>query len=154
MSRLSSRLRIFSKAIPYLVGKPWRRRPVTVRRVLVAHRLLLGDTLLLAPLLKKLQTAYPGAEVVVTCSPSIAPLFAMQPYGAKVLPYNPRDAATVKAILKSGPYDLAIVAGDQRYSWLALAAGSRWLVAYAADTAVWKRWPLNETPAYPAEAGA
>ncbi|MCY0387712.1 glycosyltransferase family 9 protein [Robbsia sp. Bb-Pol-6] len=149
MSRLSGRLRIFSRALPRLLLKPWRREPRTVGRVLIAHRLLLGDTLLLAPLLKKVREQHPDAAIVLTCPPAVAPLFACRPYGATALPYDPRSAASIARIVASGPYDLAIVAGDQRYAWLALAADSRWIVAYQADTPAWKRWPIDALPRFP-----
>ncbi|MGI4857257.1 MAG: glycosyltransferase family 9 protein [Janthinobacterium lividum] len=149
MSRLSGRLRIFARALPRLLLKPWRREPRAVRRVLIAHRLLLGDTLLLTPLLKKLREQYPDAVIALTCPPAVAPLFAGQPYGAIALSYDPRSVASVARILASGPYDLAIIAGDQRYSWLALAAGSRWIVAHEAETVAWKRWPIDALPRFP-----
>lgn len=55
MSRLPGRIRIFARALPRLIGKPWRRRPASVQRILIAHHLLLGDTLLLTPLVAKLR---------------------------------------------------------------------------------------------------
>ena len=61
---------------------------------------------------------------------------------------------SVSAIIASGPYDLGIVAGDNRHAWLALAAGCRWIVGHAGDVPAWKNWPLDEGRPYPAEPAA
>ncbi|HRO58373.1 MAG TPA: glycosyltransferase family 9 protein [Burkholderiaceae bacterium] len=149
MSRLSGRFRIFARALPRLLLKPLRRRPRQIRRVLIAHHLLLGDTLLLAPLLAKLRARYPDAEIALACPPATLPLFGGHPFQATALPFDRHDASSIAAILHSGPYDLGIVPGDNRYSWLALAAGCRWIVAHSGDAPAWKNWPVDETVPYP-----
>jgi len=149
MSRLSGRIRIFARALPRLVLKPWRRKPTKLRRILIAHHLLLGDTLLLTPLIAKLREEHPQAEIALACPKAIVPLFAMRPFNLTILPFDPRDLLTVRAVLDSGPYDLGIVAGDNRHSWLALGAGCRWIVAHSNDIPAWKNWPVNEQVPYP-----
>ncbi|XZG70628.1 glycosyltransferase family 9 protein [Chitinibacteraceae bacterium HSL-7] len=155
MSRAAGRLLIFSRALPRLLARlplrllGLRRRPEQVKRVLVAHHLLLGDTLMLTPLLAQLRQRYPAAEIVMTCPVAVAPLYATHPYGVTVLPFAPKRADTVRAIVQSGPYDLALVPGDTRHAWLALAAGSRWIVAHDGDKPAWKDWPVDEALAYP-----
>ncbi|TKC83170.1 glycosyltransferase family 9 protein [Trinickia terrae] len=149
MSRLPGRIQIFARALPRLALKPLRRKAAHApRRVLIAQHLLLGDTLLLTALLAKLRAQFPRAQISLACPKAIVPLFAGRPFGVDALPFDPRDAMSVKNVLHSGPYDLGIVAGDNRYSWLALGAGCRWIVAHAGDTA-WKNWPLNERVPYP-----
>ncbi|WP_347556232.1 glycosyltransferase family 9 protein [Robbsia sp. KACC 23696] len=154
MSRLTGRIRILRSVFPGVFCKARRRRPTDIARILIVHRLRLGDALLLAPLLKKLRLTYPDAHIALTCSPSLLSLFAGQPYGITVLPYEPRDGDTVADIIASGPYDLAFVLGDNRYAWLALAAGSRWIVAQDADMPAWKRRPIDELRPYPPTPGA
>jgi ADP-heptose:LPS heptosyltransferase len=149
MSRLHGRLRILARALPRLALKPLRRKPAQVSRILVAHHLLLGDTLLLTPLLAKLRAQFPAARIVLTCPKPIVPLYEGRPFGVDVLPFDPRDPDSVNAVLRSGPYDLGVVAGDNRHGWLALAAGCRWLVGHAGDSPAWKNWPLNEARSYP-----
>jgi len=154
MSRLSGRIRIFGRALQRFALKPWRRKPVSAQRILIAHHLLLGDTLLLTPLLAKLRVRYPNAEIVLVCPKAIVPLYAGRPFGVIALPFDPRDLATVEAVLDSGPYDLGFVLGDNRHSWLALGAGCRWIVAHAGDVPAWKNWPVNEQVPYPAAPAA
>ncbi|MDW9256182.1 putative aDP-heptose--lipooligosaccharide heptosyltransferase II [Burkholderia thailandensis] len=126
-----------------------RRRPAHPRRILIAHHLLLGDTLLLTPLVAKLREQYPDAQIVLACPKAIAPLYASKPFGVEAFAFDPRDGASVKRLLVSGPYDLGIVAGDNRHSWLALGAGCRWIVAHAGDAPAWKNWPVDEPVPYP-----
>jgi len=120
-----------------------------VRRLLIAHYLLLGDTVLLAPLMKRLASLYPDAERVVLARPSVAVLFDGRPYGFRCIPFHRRDAASRRRVLASGPYDLAIVPDDNRYAWLARAAGARRVVAFADDVPRWKNWMVDVPVAYP-----
>src|ERR1700742_2931742 len=67
MSRLSGRVRIIARALPRLALKALRTRPRQPSRILIAHHLLLGDTLLLTPLVAKLRARFPEAQIVLTC---------------------------------------------------------------------------------------
>ncbi|WP_277185538.1 glycosyltransferase family 9 protein [Caballeronia sp. BR00000012568055] len=149
MSRLSGRLRVIARAIPKLALKAWRRKPTDVSSVLIAHHLLLGDTLLLTPLIARLRERYPNARIALTCPKAIVPLYAGRPYGVEALPFDPRDLASVNGVLKSGPYDIGIVAGDNRFAWLAMATRCRWIIGHADDTPAWKNWPVDEAHPYP-----
>lgn len=136
------------------MGKPWRRRPASVQRILIAHHLLLGDTLLLTPLVAKLRAQYPQAQIALACPKAIVPLYEGRPFGVSVVPFDPRDVGTVKALLSAGPFDLGLVLGDNRHSWLALAAGCRWIVAHAGDVPAWKNVPVDQSVPYPATPAA
>lgn len=138
------------RALPRLAFKPWRRKPHAPQRILIAHHLLLGDTLLLTPLLAKLRALHPLAQIVLLCPTPIVPLYIGRPFDVDVIPFDPRDPSTVKTVLDSGPYDLGVVAGDNRFSWIALGAGCRWIVAHEDDVPAWKNWPVNEHLPYPA----
>jgi ADP-heptose:LPS heptosyltransferase len=114
------------------------------KRILLAHHLLLGDTLLLAPLMAKLATRYPQAERVVLARPAVAPLFAGRPWGWRAEPFDVRDATLPTRLRASVGFDLAYALGDNRYAWLARAAGARWIVGFAADRPAWKNWMVDE----------
>ena len=131
-----------------LLGRGPRERPETLRRVLIAHNLLLGDTLMLTPLLAKLRHAHPRAEVTLLASPPFVPLYARRPYGVRALPFRPADSATTRALLDEPPFDLGIVVGDNRYSWLAAAMRSRQVVAHAGDRPWTKDWIVDERLPY------
>ncbi len=134
--------------------QPLRRKPVQIQRVLIAHHLLLGDTLLLTPLIAKLREQLPNAQITLICPKPIVSLYANRPFGINTIPFDPRNLATVLEVLRSGPYDLGIVAGDNRYSWLALATNCRWIVAHENDAPHWKNWPVDEVVPYPATPAA
>lgn len=152
MSRTALRLQVLPRALMQLLGKPWRRRPQQVSRILIAHHLLLGDTLMLTPLLAALRQCYPQAEILMLCPKAIAPLYQGRPYDVSVLPWHPADAKSLLPLWQAPGFDLAFVPGDNRYSWLALAAGARWIVAHGHDRPAWKNWPLDEVHDYPAHA--
>lgn len=154
-SRFAGRIDILARAAAARL-RPLRRRSPSAEphRVLVAHHLLLGDTLMLTPLLAKLRHRYPQAEVVMTVARACAPLYAARPYGVTAVPFDPRDRATVRALWPHGGFDLALVPGDNRHSWLALALDAGWIVAFAGDRPAYKSWPVDSLVPYPAAPAA
>ena len=154
-SRFAGRMRVLPRAFARRFLRMQRReRPAAPRRVLVAHHLLAGDVLMLTPLLAKLRERHPDADIVVTARRSVAPLFSGRPYGARALVYEPREPATLDALFEEPGFDLAFVPGDNRYSWLAAAAGARWIVAFSGDRPGYKSWPADELRAYGAAPAA
>ncbi|MCX7961217.1 MAG: glycosyltransferase family 9 protein [Burkholderiales bacterium] len=122
--------------------------------MLVAHNLLLGDTLMLTPLLAKLRERYPAARIAMTVKPPIALLYAGRPFGVEAIAVDLREPRTLDPLFQDDGFDLAFVPGDNRYSWLAAAAGARWIVAHAGDRPAYKSWPADELRAYPDAPGA
>jgi ADP-heptose:LPS heptosyltransferase len=152
-SRFAGRTRVVLTALGRRATMTGRRPPRDPRRILIAHHLLLGDTLMLTPLLAKLRARYPRADVIMALPEAIAPLYAGAPYGVHAIGWNPRTPAASPIWRQSG-FDLAFVPGDNRFSWLALALGSRWIVAFGGDRPARKSWPINELRSYPATPAA
>jgi len=149
-SRFGVRARVVGHALALRLVRGPRQRPGEVRRALVAHHLLAGDTLMLTPLLAKLRAVYPDAEIAMTVRRALAPLYAGRPYGVDALPFDPRDAGALRELLdESNGFDLAIVPGDNRYSWLAAALDSAWVVAFAGDRPAAKSWMVDELVPFP-----
>lgn len=142
--RLTSRLLIGAAALPRTLRHHVRRPPELPRRVLIAHHLLLGDTLMLTPLLAKLHQYHPQAELVMTAPKAIAPLYAHRPYGVSVMPYDPRDVRTLSTLMQRSGYDLALIPGDNRFSWTAYALGAGWIRAFSGDYPAYKNWLVDE----------
>lgn len=151
MSRLPSRALTVGLAVASTLGRRARPADSSVRRILVAHYLLLGDTILLAPLLAKLAREYPAAERLVLARPAVAALFAGRPWGFRAIAYDPRDFSTFRELSGQGPYDLAYVIGDNRYAWLARALGAQWVIGFGDDRPRWKNWMLDEVHPLPAQ---
>jgi ADP-heptose:LPS heptosyltransferase len=150
-SRFGQRARVVAHAVSLRATRGPRTRPGEVRRVLVAHHLLAGDTLMLTPLVAKLRERYPVATIVLLMRPGLVPLYAGQPYGVHAAPYDPRRALTFDELLRERGFDLAYVPGDNRYSWLAAALDSSWIVAFGGDRPAHKSWMVDELVAYPAQ---
>jgi len=100
------------------------------RRILIAHHLLLGDTLMLTALLKKLRLKYPYAQIVMTVPRAFAPLYAGRPYGVEAVAFDPRAPADFRALRAKRGFDLAFLPAENRYSWLARALESDAIVAF------------------------
>lgn len=157
-SRALSRPIVFGLAAASLLSAALpggrRQHPATPRRILIAHHLLLGDTIMLAPLLAKCRAQWPQAEIVLTCPVAYVELFSGRPYGVTALAYDPRDPGTLPALFAAGPFDLALVPADTRLAWLARALHAAWIVAFAGDSPAYKDWPVDELIAYPDRAQA
>lgn len=149
-SRGSIWARLYGRALLRRAALGRRRKPARPARILIAHHMLLGDTLLLTALLAKLRAAYPSASIVMTCPKAVAPLYSGHPYGVEALPFDLRDAGSVAALRRRAGFDLALVPGDNRFSWLAQAMGARWIRAFAGDRPAYKSWPVDEFIDYPA----
>src|SRR6476659_1579035 len=149
-SRFAGRATTVARAL--LLRRRARAFPDDPRRILVAHHLLLGDTLMLTPLLKKLRTLHPAADIAMTVPVPIAPLYATRPYGVRALPFDPRDSAS--ALYDEAPFDIALVPGDNRYAWLAAAMRARFIVAFAGDRPPAKSWPVDALIPYPRQPAA
>src|ERR1022692_1219039 len=126
-----------------------RAAPRAPGRVLIAHDLLLGDTIMLTPLLAKCRERWPSADIVMTCMPAYSGLYAMRPYGVRVVPYDPRDVRSLQMLRGEGAFDLALIPGDNRYSWLARSLGARWVGGFSGGDARYKDWPVDELRSYP-----
>jgi ADP-heptose:LPS heptosyltransferase len=150
-SRLSSRLKVVPRGMLKRLLSGTRRRPADPHRILVAHQLLLGDTLMLTPLLARLRRRHPEAEIVMTVSHGQVPLYAHRPYGVAALAYDSRDLASAKQLLELDPFDLAVVPGDNRYAMLAHALGSAWVIALAGGRPDWKNRLADELVPVPVE---
>lgn len=123
------------------------------KRILIAHQLLLGDTLMVTALLAKLRQAHPSATLVMVMNPAFVSLYASQPFGVQALPFSLRDQSTVTALFAQPAFDLAYIPGDNRHSWLARALGAKVIVAHAEDQPSYKSWfvthsqPFRSSPA-------
>ena len=148
-SRAWARLYVLAHGAAGLASRRRRHPPAVVRRVLIAQHLLLGDTIMLTPLIKKARKRFPDAEIVMACPKAYAPIYAGRPYGVTVLGFDPRSLSDHVALRKQRGFDLALVPGDNRWSWLARALDARWIVAFADDEASYKDWPVDEMRAMP-----
>lgn len=149
-SRLFGRAEVVARALAARRGR--RERPDAPSRILIAHHLLLGDTLMLTPLVAKLRARYPLADIAMTVPQAIAPLYETKPYQLRALAWSPR--ASPDALFTEGPFDVALVPGDNRYAWLAGAMRARWIVAHAGGAPAHKSWPVDELVPFPSNAGA
>ncbi|HZP93914.1 MAG TPA: glycosyltransferase family 9 protein [Burkholderiales bacterium] len=126
-----------------------RSKPESPARILVLHHLLLGDTILLTPLLKKLRAVYPRAHIIMTCSVPYIGLYSARPYGVEVLPFDDRDIGSIRRMFRQDRFDLTLIPAENRLSWLAAAIGSRWVVAFDGDRPAYKNWLIDELRPFP-----
>jgi ADP-heptose:LPS heptosyltransferase len=150
--RTRTRALVVPRAIAARLGS--RAPGGQVRRILIAHNLLLGDTLMLTPLVAKLREQHPDADIALLAPPAFVPLYASRPYGVRALPFSPSRSETTRALLAEAPFDLAFVPGDNRYSWLAAAMRARHIVVHSGPRPLTQEWFVDEKHAYPSSPAA
>lgn len=129
-----------------------RARPEKPDTILIVSRFLLGDTLMLAPLLAALRHHYPDSRLFLAVQSKFLPLFSLQPYGVTALAFDLEDPWSVRRLRQQGPFDLAVVPGENRNAIAARAFRSRWIVAIDGDRPGWKNFicdqllPLSARP--------
>ncbi|HEY8068189.1 MAG TPA: glycosyltransferase family 9 protein [Burkholderiales bacterium] len=154
-SRFPGRLLIAALAVVNLIRRPFgRAKPASPRRVLVLHHLLLGDTIMLTPLLKKLRERYPLAELVMTCPTAFAGLYQKRPFGVEALPFDERDLRSIFGLMRRAGFDLAIIPAENRLSILSRALDARWVVAFGGDRPAYKSWLVDELRDFPEKPAA
>jgi len=150
VSRLLTRASVLPRAAARRFLRLRRRsRPAAPGRILIAQNPLLGDTLMLTSLVAKLRERHPQAKIAMTMQRAAVPLYALRPYGVEPLAFDAHDEKTVEQLFAYDGFDIAYVPGDNRYAWLAAAAGARWIVAHAGDRPAYKSWPADELRPYP-----
>lgn len=146
-SRTLSRLRALAGAAAASVRPRLKARPSEPKTILVLHELLLGDTLMLAPLLAALRARHPSATLYVAARREALPLFSGRPYGVQALPFRERDPGALRALAPARGCDLALIPGDNRYALHARALGAKWIVALEQPGSAWKnRLPDERVP--------
>jgi ADP-heptose:LPS heptosyltransferase len=151
-ARALNRIRTLGRAALAAASARARTRPENPRSILVLHELLLGDTVMLAPLLARLRKRYPQAEISVTVKPPILPLFSGRPYGVSALAFDERSPGALEGLEAARDCDLAIVPGENRYTVTARALGARWITALAGGRPGWKNWGADELVEFPRQA--
>ena len=143
-NRFWTRLLVAGLALRTVLTGGARHKPGNPHRFLVIAPLFAGDALLLAPLLAKLRQQHPACELYLVAGGAVQCLYQRRPYGVQAGVFDPRDAGTLLALRRWPAADLAIVAGESRYSWLALALGARWIVGFGGERGRLQNWALDE----------
>ncbi len=127
-----------------------------INRILVLHNLLLGDSILILPLLAKLRQNYPYAEIVLALPKAFIELFNLSPYNIKTIEFNPKDIATILNLYKiarenNTTFDIGILPAENRYSLLLRAIGVKNIIAFEKDTAIWKNFLVDTKITFPSK---
>ncbi len=145
MARGANRLRALAGAVANAVRRAQHAaRPLDPGKILVLHELLLGDTLMLAPLLAALRRRYPRADILVAAHPAYSSLFSEKPYGVRVLPFSERQPNCLAALASAKGCDIAILPGENRLGVAARAVGARWIVGFAGGKPAWRDRAVDE----------
>ena len=151
-SRSRAWARIYARAVATFARGAQAPANETPSRVLLPHHSRLGDTLMLTAAIAKVRERWPVAEIVHVMPEAFVPLFQRAPYGMKAVGWNASKPESLDALFGMGPFDLALVNGDARFSWLAAAMGARRTAAFSRDRPAYKNWAVDVGVPMPTEA--
>ncbi len=151
-ARLISRTWMLIYAIGSIISGE-RRKLSNPKQILVISRFLLGDTLMLAPLFAALRHHYPDAQIFIAVQSKFLPLFTLRPYGVTALAFDIDDPNTLSRLRRQGPFDLAMVPGENRNAIAARAFRSHWIVAIDGDRPAWKNAICDQLVPLPVRLG-
>ena len=143
--------RIYARTITAFIGlwrQIWLKKikvdDQQIKKIIILQELFLGDAIMLTPLLAHTRKKFPTAQIILTLTSNLIPLFKTKPFGVEVIEINFRQPFRIINIIKSGGYDLAIIPAENRLSWLARAAKASWIVAFDQQTGFYKNFPIDE----------
>lgn len=154
VSRARFRAFMWPRVLLHFLKRSWHpfpKAPEKPETILVIGVLLLGDVLMLSGLLKRLRQRYPHALIRIAVPPSVVPLFSGRPWDVEAVAISPRLPSTLKALCNLGTPDLAIIAGENRYAWIARAVGAKWIVGHQDMPRGFHSRALDQAIPYPAE---
>ncbi len=126
-----------------------RKCPNHIRKCLVLHTLLLGDSIMLIALLKTLRQRFPQSQIVLALPPLMVDFFKTNPYGITCLPFDPKNLNTFLNLKKIAPFDLTILPAENRYSWHARVLKSAWIIGFEKDKKPWHNFFVDEKIPFP-----
>ena len=94
-SRFWGRLLIGGATLLQMPFRGKRIKSKSVRKVLVVNHLLLGDTLMLTPLLKAIRLHYPDALIKFACPVGYVSLYSQKPYGVEAIGFDLHSPASL-----------------------------------------------------------
>ncbi|MFQ5458848.1 MAG: glycosyltransferase family 9 protein, partial [Myxococcota bacterium] len=95
-------------------GAPAPESIPSPRRLLVVHRIRIGDAVVITPLLRALRARYPETELVLMVAPLVADLMGRASGVDRVIPFAPRRGegrwrSAARAARMAGPAEMAFV---------------------------------------------
>lgn len=138
-----SRLLIMGFALSEALGRPLKKRKA--KGILLAHNFLLGDTLMLTPLMKRSLSEFDKDPKFLLCRPAFKELLTKNGFGYSPVVYDLASPRTTLKLLITirGRVSTALILGDTRYSWLALACGAKDIAAERLKSKLWKSVPIT-----------
>ena len=110
--------------------------PAAVRRLLIVHRMRIGDAVVITPLLRALKKRFTGAALTLVVPPLVSDLFRRDPAVDHLVPFAAREGegasqAAARAATEAGPADLAFILDfTPQSARMAGAAGARVRIGY------------------------
>lgn len=121
-----------------------------ISKILVLHNLLLGDAVLILPLLAKLRQNFPNSQIVLALPSAFMELFALSPYNLQIVEFNPKNVKTIANLYKIAKnFDLGILPAENRYSLLLRGFGVKKIIAFEKDSPSWKNFLVDIKIAFP-----
>lgn len=118
-------------------------------KVIICQSLLLGDSLMLDPLLARVKREYSKSQIYLMVSEASLDLFQCNPYGIQCIVYNPRKLSSLFKLWRLRGFDIAYIPAENRLSLLAKALQTTQIIGYEGDHPNYKNHFLTTAIKFP-----
>ena len=132
--RTLSRLFALTIGLTYLFSRLLQKKAdVEKSKILVLNQLLVGDNLLLIPLLRKIALLHPESKITLAIPDSSCSLFGPCPYVSTIIPWNEKSASSTLRLLLTGPYRAAYSPYEFKMPIYAFGCGAKNIVSFTSN---------------------
>jgi len=149
--RTLSRLFALIIGLAYSFSHLLRIADVEKSKILVLNQLLVGDNLLLIPLLRKIALLHPKSKITLAIPDSSYSLFRPCPYVSTIIPWNEKSISSTLRLLLTGPYRIAYNPYEFKMPFYAFGCGAKNIVSFTSNKKFYSlfvterpRIPLND----------
>lgn len=120
------------------------------KKILICHRLLIGDVMMLFPMIARLRKNHPQAKIYLMSDSVMKEFLSFNPYDCEVIEYDGKHISHFFSLLRRGFFDVVIIPAENKLAYLSVAVGCGDIYAYEGDKPNYKNWMINHLIPFPA----
>lgn len=140
---------ILVSVVKDLFKKTFGIRQLVTDKVIICQSLLLGDSLMLDPLLARVRREHSNSQIYLMVSEAGLDLFRCNPYGVRCIVFNPRKLSSLFSLWRLRGFDVAYIPAENRLTLLAKALQAIEIVGYEGDRPNYKNYLLTKIIKFP-----
>jgi ADP-heptose:LPS heptosyltransferase len=125
------------------------RKNIQPKKILICHQLLIGDVMMLFPMIARIRKNHPQAKIYLMSDSIMKDFLSLNPYDCEVVEYDGKSTGHFFALLRRGFFDVVVIPVENKLSYLSVAIGCGDIYAYEGDKPSYKNWMINHLMPFP-----